>query len=327
MAARHERSWLGRIIRADWFGLAAIVLVGGAILAMARPVFLSEYNLYVVLTSFSLWSVVAMAQMVTISVGQMNLSVGALGGLVGIAVGGMIEMWGMPLVPALAIGLAIGLLGGFVNGALTVRTGINGFIITLATLSAFKGISYGITESQPFYGIGSALKSFGVDRWGPVPVLIVVPLLVCIGMSILMRRTVLGRHLLAAGGNTQAALLSGIPVSRTIIAAHVLSGGLAAIAGILAMARLQQAQPAIGADWLILSFAAPIIGGAALAGGHVSTLGTCLGVLLITLINNALVLMQIDPFWVQVALGALILGAVGLNRWREQRRPGEAVAR
>jgi ribose transport system permease protein len=107
----------------------------------------------------------------------------------------------------------------------------------------------------------------------------------------------------------------------------VISGFLAAVAGILATARLQQAQPTTGADWLILSFAAPIIGGAALAGGHVSILGTCLGVLLITLINNALVLMQIDPFWVQVALGALILAAVGINRWREHRRPGEAVAR
>jgi ribose transport system permease protein len=320
-------SGLGRLVRADWFGLAAILVAGAVALALARPAFLSEYNLYILLTSFSLWSVVAMAQMVTIGVGQMNLSVGALGGLVGVVVGGLIEVASVPMPLAVLIGLAIGLAGGAVNGLLTVRTGINGFIITLATLSAFKGITFGITEAQPFNDIGSALKSFGVGRWGPLPALIIVPLIVCVAMAVLINRTVLGRQLLAVGGNPQAALLSGIPLSRAIVGAHVISGFLGAVAGILATARLQQAQPTTGSDWLILSFAAPIIGGAALAGGHVSILGTCLGVLLITLINNALVLMQIDPFWVQVALGALILAAVGINRWREHRRPGEAVAR
>jgi ribose transport system permease protein len=95
---------------------------------------------------------------------------------------------------------------------------------------------------------------------------------------------------------------------------------LAATAGMLAVARLQLGQPTIGDDWLILSFAAPVIGGAILAGGHVSVIGTCLGVVIVTLINNALVLFGIDPFFVQLLLGALILAAVVVNRWRERRR-------
>ncbi|MBX6321476.1 MAG: ABC transporter permease [Rhodospirillaceae bacterium] len=314
-------------LRTEWSGLLAVLAAGAAALAVTRPAFLSEYNLYVVLTSFSLWSIVAMAQMVTLAVGQMNLAVGALGGLVAVAVGGLIEVWGAPLPAAVLAGLLIGLAGGAINGALVVGTGINGFIITLATLSAYRGIDYGITHSQPFYAMPAALKAFGVERWGAVPALLVVPLVVVPAMALIMRRTLLGRHMLAVGGNPQAAALSGIPARRTIVAAHVISGGLAAIAAMMTVARLQQAQPTIGSDWLILSFAAPIIGGAALQGGHVSVLGTCLGVLLVTLINDALVLVEIDPFWVQVVLGALILGAVGLNRLREGRRPGEAVAR
>jgi ribose transport system permease protein len=316
-----------RLLRTDWSGLVVIVVAGAAALAVGWPAFLSEYNLYVVLVSFSLWSIVAMAQMVTLAVGQMNLAVGALGGLVAVSVGGMIEVWGVPLPLAIVAGILIGVIGGAINGALVVWTGINGFIITLATLSAYRGIDYGITHSQPFYAMPAALKAFGVERWGAIPALLIVPLILIPAMGLLMRRTLLGRHLLAIGGNPTAAALSGIPERRTIIAAHVVSGTLAAIAAIMAVARLQQAQPTIGGDWLILSFAAPIIGGAALQGGHVSVVGTCLGVLLVTLINDALVLMQIDPFWVQVVLGALILGAVGLNRLREGRRPGDAVAR
>jgi ribose transport system permease protein len=122
--------------------------------------------------------------------------------------------------------------------------------------------------------------------------------------------------MLAVGGNPAAAELSGISPGRAVVLAHVLSGFLAATAAILVVARLGSAQPTIGSDWLLLSFAAPIIGGAALTGGHVSVAGTVLAVLVIVLIENGLVLAKVDPYWVQFLLGALILGAVGLNRWR-----------
>ena len=102
-----------------------------------------------------------------------------------------------------------------------------------------------------------------------------------------------------------------------MIAAHAISGLLAALAGICLVARLQIGQPTIGDDWLILSFAAPVIGGAVLAGGHVSVAATVLGVVIVAIITQALVLFHIDPFLVQVVLGVLILWAVGVNRWRE----------
>jgi ribose transport system permease protein len=123
--------------------------------------------------------------------------------------------------------------------------------------------------------------------------------------------------LLAVGGNRHAAELSGISIARVVIAAHVISGTLAAVAGMLAVARLQLGQPTIGDDWLIISFAAPVIGGAVLAGGHVSVAGTLLGVAIVMLINNALVLLNVDPFAVQLLLGALILAAVALSRFRD----------
>ena len=119
---------------------------------------------------------------------------------------------------------------------------------------------------------------------------------------------------MAVGGNPYAAELSGVPRDQIIVLAHTLSGLLAAVGAVLAVAQLGSAQPTIGADWLITSFAAPIIGGAALTGGHISVAATSLAVVLIVLIQNGMVLAQVDPYWVQFLLGALILAAVGLNR-------------
>ncbi len=306
-----------RLRRAEWFGLLLISALGVLVLALAKQTFLSPFNIYVMLLGFSLSIMVAMSQMVIIAIGQMNLSVGAIGGLVAISFAGMMEVWGLPIPLAILAGLLIGVLCGCLNGILTVVTGITAFIITLATLSIFKGINLGITEAQPFYDIPAPVKWFGNASIGPIPYLVILPVLAVIAMWFLMNRAVIGRHMLAVGGNPQAAALSGISVGRTIVAAHALSGGLAAIGGMLVVARLQIGQPTIGDDWLIVSFAAPVIGGAVLAGGHISVIGTCLGVIIVTLITNALVLLAIDPFFVELLLGGLILGAVGLNRYRE----------
>jgi ribose transport system permease protein len=270
--------------------------------------------------SFSLWVLVALAQMVIIAIGQMNLSVGAIGGLVAITFAGSMQVWGLPIPLAILLGLALGAACGLFNGVVTHVSGISAFIITLATLSIFKGINIGITEAQPFYAIPVAVKAFGAARVGGVPYMLGVSLLAILAVWLLFNRMVLGRQILAVGANRHAAELSGIRVGRVVVLAHMLSAVLAATAGMLAVARLQLGQPTIGDDWLILSFAAPVIGGAILAGGHVSVIGTCLGVVIVTLINNALVLLGIDPFFVQLLLGALILAAVMVNRYRERRR-------
>jgi ribose transport system permease protein len=305
-----------RLIMVEWSGLAAVIVIGAAVLAVLTPNFLTEFNIYVMLRSFCVGLLVGFAQMVTLGVGQMNIAVGALGGLVAICFGGMMEVLGVPLGLAIPLALLIGAVGGLLNGLLTVRTGINGFIVTLATASAFTGINLGITESIPFYKMPRALVAFGEDRILAFPYLLVAPLIVAALLGLFFSRTVPGRQLLAYGGNSVAAELSGISRERVVVLAHVMSGLLAAIAAVLAVAQLGSAQPTIGADWLLLSFAAPIIGGAALTGGYISVLGTMFAVILIALIENGMVLAKVDPYWVQFLLGVLILAAVWLNRWR-----------
>jgi len=305
-----------RVLNADWAGLLAAIVAGAIVLAVVSPNFLSEFNFYVLLRSVCVSIIVAFAQMVTLAVGQMNLAVGALGGMTAILFGGMMEVFGAPLWLAVPAAIGIGVLGGLINGLLAARTGINGFIVTLATASAFTGVNLGLTKSVPFYKMPTALQDFGNGRIGALPFLLIAPLIVSPLLALFLFRLPIGRRLLAVGGNSQAAALSGISPGNAIVLAHCLSGLLAAVGAVLAVAQLGSAQPLIGSDWLLLSFAAPIIGGTALAGGYVSITGAILAVLVIALIQNGLVLAKVDPYWVQFLLGALIVGAISLNRWR-----------
>jgi ribose transport system permease protein len=312
-----------RLIKQDWFGLLVVVIVASAVITVLKPAFLSTFNLQILIASIAINAMIVFSQAIIIAIGQMNLSIGAIGGLAAISFAGAMEVWGLPVPLAIALGLAVGLGAGLLNGWLVAVSGISAFIITLATLYIFNGITLGITEAQPFYGIADSVKSFGdAILIGPIPVIAIPTLLVTCGMIWMLTRMRIGRHILAVGGNAHAAELGGVSAYKTVIWAHAISGVLAALAGMIVVARLQIGQPTIGNDWLITSFAAPVIGGALLQGGHLSVIGTLLGVVIIAIITQALVLFGVDPFAMQIALGGLILWAVAIDRtrsWRAER--------
>ncbi|RFC61994.1 ABC transporter permease [Fulvimarina endophytica] len=311
---------LTRFVRTDWFGPLLACIVAIAIIQSVSPTFLSLANIQVLLLALAVNALIAFSQMIIIAIGQMNLSVGAIGGLAAIAFAGAMEVWGLPAPLAALFGLIIGLACGALNGLLVRISGMSAFVITLATLSIYKGVNLGITEAQAFYGVPQAVKAFGsAVIAGPVPWLVAPTALVAVWLWFMLRRQPVGRFILAVGGNEHAAELSGVSIARTVVTAHAISGLLAALAGILLVARLGVGQPSIGDDWLILSFAAPVIGGAVLSGGSVSVAATLLGVVIVAIITQALVLFSIDPYLTQVILGGLILAAVSFNRLRESR--------
>ena len=301
---------------ADWLGLLIAVAVFYGFMAITVSAFNTSINQFVLMQNISVSMIIAFSQMVVLLIGHMNLSVGAIGGLVAVIVAGLMESYGLPILVAIAIGLGCGALMGAINAIITIRTGINPFIVTLATASIYAGINLGITGAIPYYNLPPEFVAFGQARTDAVPHLFVWTVIIGVILAIILRLTVFGRQLFALGGNPRAAELSGLPVTRLIIGAHVMSGVLAATAAILLMARFGSGQPTIGQNWLMASFAGPIIGGAALMGGFVSVIGTALGSTLVGLIDNALVLAHADPFWVEFLLGALILGAMGLTRFR-----------
>jgi ribose transport system permease protein len=297
-------------------GLLLIDLVGLIVLSIVRPQFLSTYNLFVTGRDLSILLLVALAQMIVLSLGQMNLSIGSIGGLVAIVESGLMVRFGVPVPVALAAGILLGIVCGVINGLLVYWTKINSFVLTLGTSYVFAGINLGITHATPFYHIPNEVSSFGQARFGPIPLMAAVTLVLTLLLAGFLYQVVLGRQLLAVGGNPVAARLSGLPIMRATLTAHGISGFLAAVAGTMLMAQLGQGQPTIGATWVLPSFAGPIIGGAALAGGSAPVLGTVLAMILISVIDDGLVLVSADPFWVQFLIGALILGAVVLGRTR-----------
>lgn len=311
----------------EWVWLAGIVILMSVGLTIMEPNFLTQFNFYVLLRGIAVTLIVAYAQLVVLVVGQLNLSVGATGGMVAICTGGMMDEWGLPTLVAIVLGLLIGVAAGLANGLLTTKTGINGFIITLATASAFAGITIGLNDAQPYYNLPERFVDFGQGRIGPIPYIAIVTVIVAVALWLLFERTLLGRQILAVGGNRRAAELSGIPVNRILVTVFVLSAVLSSIAAIILMARLGSAQPSIGSDWLLPSFAIPIVAGIALSGGTAPIVNTALAAFLIALIDNGLVLTKADPYWIQFLLGAIILGAVGLNRLRAVREQKQATIR
>ena len=189
-------------------------------------------------------------------------------------------------------------------------------------------MNQGLTKGIPFYRLPEGFAHFGQARAGLFPYLAIVTLVLTVALAVFFRWLVPGRQMLAVGGNRRAAELSGLPVGRVVMGAHVLSGLLAGTAAILLTAQLGEAEPTVGQTWLLPSFAGPIIGGAALTGGTAPIFGTFLGVVLISLIDDGLILRDANPFWIQFLVGALILGAVIVGRVQLRGlRAGEALRR
>jgi ribose transport system permease protein len=298
-------------------GLLLILIVMWIVFSGLSAGFLSRFNLNSLFRSVAVDVVVGFAQMVVLATGGMNLSVGAIGVCTVMVAGYLLQVIGLPLPIAIIVTLAAGGVLGWLNGFAIARTGVNSFVVTLASASLFSGGMLILTKGVPLNGLPPALGVFGRASFGPVPALALVTLAIGALLYFLFAHTTFGRQILAVGANARAAEMSGIAVNRVIIRVHVLSGVLAACAALMLTARLAAAMPSVaGDDWLLPSFLAPVIGGTALSGGLVSVVGTVLGALLVATIRSGLLVLQIGSFWLQLFLGIFLLGAILLERYR-----------
>lgn len=300
----------------DRVGLLAIVAISWVIFAVFAAGFFSDFNVYSMGRAAAVSVVIGLSQMVVIAMGQMNISVGAIGGVVAMFTGWLLEVWLVPYPIAILAGIGFGGVLGAVNGLVIARTRINSFVITLGTSSVFTGIMYIATKVEAFRDLPRAFLDLGQTRWLGVSPLVWGMVLVGALLWVLYRGTTIGRQMLATGANPRAARLSGIPTDRMVEVTHVLSGALAGLAGIMLVLRIGSAIPSIGSDWVLASFAAPAIGGTLLSGGVVSVVGTFVGGFLLATIGNGLTLMNIPSFWVELSTGLVLLVAVMLDRAR-----------
>ena len=299
-------------------GLLAIVVGFWIFFSSLAPGFLSSFNLFNLGREVARDIVIGFAQMVVLATGGMNLAVGSIGVCAVMTAGTLMQTLGLPVPVAVAGALALGGGLGWLNGFAIVRSGVNSFVITLASANLFSGAMLILTKAVPLNALPPEVGAIGrLKLAGLVSPLLVVAIVIGAALFVLYRYSTLGRRILAAGANPRAAAMSGVPVNRVIVVSHTLSGVLAAVAGMMVVARLGAAMPAVGGeDWLLPSFLGPVLGGTLLSGGFVSVIGTVLGALLVSTIRSGLLVLQIGTFWLQLFLGLILLFAVLVDRYR-----------
>jgi ribose transport system permease protein len=299
-----------RLLGAQWVPLLGVTIIAGVVLGFVTRQFWTTFNIYTILKTAAIYATIGLSQMVVLAVADLNLAVGGIAGLVTITVGGLYEGQHWPISAAIAAGLGLGLACGLLNGLFIVGINLSGFIVTLATGTAFTGIAFGITSAMPYSNIAPALISLGQGRVSFFSYLLLPAIAMTAAVGAGFRWLRIGRSILAVGGNREAALLSGISPSRACLVAHAVSGLLAGITAVMYIGVIQSATPATGSGWLIISFAVPIIGGTALAGGEAPAAGCFIAAIVLAAINDVLIVLNVNTEAVEMAEGLLIFAAV-----------------
>ena len=310
-----KKSLLKNVFASGNFGLFVAALVLFAVLSIFSSSFLTSYNMYTIGRTLSLYAFIGLSQAIVLVVGDMNLSVGAIGGLATITAGYLIDIRHVPGWIAVIIALIVGIICGALNGIITT-SGINAFIVTLATSFIFTGINFGFTQGFSFVNIPASFTFIGKEKVFGIPVLFIFAVLCLVILFLFIRYSIAGRRLLAVGENPEAAKFSGINSDKIKLLSHTLSGFIAALAAVLYVSRMGSASPVAGQDWLIISFAVAIIGGTGLSGGSITAFGLLIGAIIMVMIKNGLIMLQTNVYWEQAFLGLLILVAVGIDRVR-----------
>ena len=291
------------------FGLLAIVIV----FAVLSPNFLSKANILNILQQSSINACVALGMTLVIIAGGIDLSVGPTAAIAAV-VAAVLMAAGAPIVVAIPAALLFGVAAGALNGVLVAYGGLQPFIVTLGTLSLYRASALIYTGGNPIFGIPPEFRAlFNTSIFGvPNPVIIVAVLALMVW--VLLNKTPLGEYFLAVGGNAEASHIAGVPVAMTKIASYGISGGLAAIAGLILVGRLGAADPTLGNLWELDAIAAAAIGGASLMGGKGSIVGTLLGAIILGSLRNGLTLLNVQAFYQLFATGLIILAAMLIDR-------------
>lgn len=295
--------------------LAALLMA----MSLATPEFAKTGNLLNVARQVSIWAIIATGMTFVIITGGIDLSVGSLVALTACVAMTVIDRFGWDYVGILA-GVLVGGLGGAVNGALIAWARVPPFICTLAGLTVYRGLALIITQGVPIIKFEGSFRFIGQGVVGGIPVPIVLMAAVVVAMQLVLRRTAFGAHVYAVGGNEEASRLAGLEVARIKFATYVLCGLLSGLAGMVLMARLSSAQPAVGEGFELDAIAAVVLGGTSLMGGRGSVWTTLVGALVIGVLNNGMNLMGVHTHYQPVAKGVIIVLAVLLDAHLKKQR-------
>jgi ribose transport system permease protein len=313
-----------RVLRGQRFAfllnLTLLGLLAGMwiLLSIFTDSFATIGNFTNLLRQDSLWSIMAIGQTFVIITAGIDLSIGAVVGLTSTIIA-LLMANGVPIVVAVVITLLLGALLGSINAFGIVNLRLPPFIMTLATMTALRGVGLLITNGQTIGGLPLKFILFSSHNTLHIPNLFLAVIVIAAPCYLLLHRSRWGRYIFAVGSNAEAARLSGVNVNRTIYLAYMVSALLASVVGVLTASRIGIGIATTGQGWELQSVASSVIGGASLFGAVGSVIGPLLGAMLLTTINNGSNLLNVNPFWQGIITGLLIILIVYFDQLRRRR--------
>jgi ribose/xylose/arabinose/galactoside ABC-type transport system permease subunit len=310
LITKSTRGILGRVRNASTLVMVIVCWVG---LSLSNPYFFTALNVSNIFSHSANIALIAMGLTIVLVAGEIDLSVGSVEAL-GAAVSALLIVNGhLPVALAICATVGAGILAGSVSGLIRVLFRVPSFVTTLGMLSVASGIALVITNGNPVYGLPSSFTVIGQGSFGPIPVDVIIAVAIGVALYLLMTRTRFGLHVHVLGDSEWAARSVGLRISGLRVTVLALSGGLAALAGMIVAAEIASGNGSIGSSDLLSALAAVVIGGTSLFGGVGDIRGTALGVILIASLEDGLELFNVAAFWEQVVIGCLILGAVTID--------------
>jgi ribose transport system permease protein len=306
---------LTRILRS--YGIVIAFIIICAAMTVLSPVFLTVANVRNVIRQSSIFGIMAIGMTFVILTGGIDLSVGSILAVAGAISAGMLK-GGAGLLPIVVLALVLGIGCGLANGVIITIGRIAPFVVTLGMMSIARSITLIYTKGYPISGFTGDFRFIGGGEILSMPFPIIVFLLTVIMAWLILTQTRLGRYTYAIGGNEETVKLSGINADFYKTIAYVISGITAAMSALILTSRLNSAEPVAGQGYELDVIAAVVIGGTSLSGGRGSVWGTLIGALLIGVINNGMNLLGISPYFQLLVKGLIIIGAVLLDRLRQE---------
>ena len=308
---------LGDIAGRESGGLV-VLLVAVGVLTLASDEFLTGNNLSNLARQVAIFGIIAIGQLLVILTAGIDLSVGSVLGLSG-AVTAQLLVAGWPVPVAILAGILLGTVFGIANGLLVTRLKLPPFIATLGMLGIARGIVLVITDAKTVQGLPEGFEQIANGTVVGIPNLLLVAVVITVAAWFLLTRTVFGRYVYAVGSNPESARLAGVPVLAVQVAVYAISGLLAGVGGVLLASRLGAGIPTAGTGFELNAIAACVIGGASLFGAKGSALGAAAGALIMGVLNNGGNLLAINAFYLQIAIGVLIIVAVAFDQLNTRR--------
>ena len=297
-------------------GVFLALVIFFVLMYTVSPIFRSPFNLTTILRQISVTSILAMGQTLVIVSGAFDLSQESIAGLAAMVTARLWKVYGFAPHFAIAGGLIVGVICGFLNGILAARFRLHPIVMTLATGAVFLGVNFYITRGESIVGLPDGLTFLGQGRIFRVPALVILMFVVAILMHFMLTRTLFGLRVRMIGGNLKASQDVGMNVERIRIGIFTLSGFLSALGGIVLLGRVGNAVPQIGQGLLFPVVTAAIVGGTLLTGGVGSMAGTLIGAAIMGITRNALVVLQLSIYLQDIVQGALVVVALLIDQFR-----------